>query len=416
MQILRYYLRNHTNFRVSTPASSLRPPAPERFGLYVHIPFCARRCPYCNFAIHVGARENFVAEYVSALERELRLVLQISARDGRKLSSIFFGGGTPTFLHEKILALLLESVYENHPVAGDAEISIEANPENLTREKLRTLRDAGFNRLSLGVQSLDDGALKFLGRVHRAADVEAGVLLARETGWENISLDLIYAVPHASEQQNQAAWRASLERSTQLPLQHISCYSLTIEEGTNFGKRVAAGVLLPVCDDAQADQMQVAQEILERAGLSRYEISNYARPGFESCHNRNYWRGGDYLAVGCGAHGHQNGVRWWNERDSRKYVARMASAGGHPDAARAGQETLSPRERFDELILLGLRTREGVCLPEISRKLKLEARAVLGGALGELIAQSWVEEKNEIIRLTPRGFPLADAIAAKLLA
>ncbi len=385
------------------------------FGLYVHIPFCARRCPYCDFAIHIGADKNFVARYVAALERELRLVLQSSARDERKLTSLFFGGGTPTFLDAKILASLLQLIIENHPVAEDAEISIEANPENLTREKLQTLRDAGFNRLSLGVQSLDDGALKFLGRAHRAADVEAGVLLAREIGWENISLDLIYAVPHATPAQNQAAWRATLQRSIELPLQHISCYSLTIEEGTNFGKRAAAGVLLPMCDDAQADQMQIAQEVLESAGLARYEISNYARAGFESAHNRNYWRGGDYLAVGCGAHGHANGLRYWNERDSEHYVALMEAA-NHLSAARVGEETLSTRQRFDELILLGLRTREGVSLAGISRKLNMDAREVLGASLGELISQNWVEENNENIRLTPRGFPLADAISTKLLA
>lgn len=385
------------------------------FGLYVHIPFCARRCPYCDFAIHIGADEKFVARYVAALERELRWVLQASARDGRKLSSIFFGGGTPTFLDAKILASLLRLIFENHPVAHDAEISIEANPENLTREKLQTLRDAGFNRLSLGVQSLDDSALKFLGRVHRATDVEAGVLLAREIGWDNISLDLIYAVPHATAEQNQASWRASLERSTALPLQHISCYSLTIEDDTNFGKRAAAGLLLPMEDDAQADQMQIAQDVLERAGLVRYEISNYARAGFESRHNRNYWRGGDYLAAGCGAHGHSNGLRHWNERAAQKYVA-CIEAGSTPGAARVGEEKLSSRERFDELILLGLRTREGVSLPEISRKLDLDAREILGAKLDELVARQMVVMKNEMIQLTPRGFPLADAIATKLLA
>ena len=355
-----------------------------------------------------------MARYVTALEHELRLVLRASVHEKRGLSSIFFGGGTPTFLDEQVLASLLQLVLKNHPVEADIEISIEANPEDLTREKLQVLRDAGFNRLSLGVQSLDDNALKFLGRAHRAADVERGVLLAREIGWENISLDLIYAVPHASAQQNLASWRASLEQSALLPLQHISCYSLTIEENTNFGKRAAAGVLLPMCDDAQADQMQIAQHVLENAGFSRYEISNYARPGFESLHNRNYWCGGDYLAVGCGAHGHADGLRYWNERDAQKYAARM-EAGSTPGAAREGEETLSARERFDELILLGLRTREGVCLPRISRKLDLDARAILGERLDEMIACHMIEMQNDIIRLSPRGFALADAIATKLL-
>ena len=377
-------------------------------GLYVHIPFCARRCPYCDFAIHVGAQESFVAEYVDALRRELTIALQSSANSGRKLTSIFFGGGTPTFLKDEVLASLLRLILDAHSVDENVEVTIEANPENLDEQKLRVLREAGFNRLSLGVQSLDDEALKFLGRAHRRADVEAGVLRARETGWENISLDLIYAVP----QQSRAAWRRTLERSTLLPITHVSCYSLTIEDDTNFGKRAARGTLLPVQDDAQADQMQDAQEILEAAGVFRYEISNYARPGFESKHNRNYWRGGDYLAVGCGAHGHQNGVRWWNERDSQKYVAAMQAQ----NSARAGQEVLTPRQRLDEMILLGLRTREGVCLAEISEQLGLDARSTLGEVLPEMIAQNWIEEQGETIRLTTRGFPLADAVAAKLLA
>jgi Coproporphyrinogen III oxidase and related Fe-S oxidoreductases len=211
---------------------------------------------------------------------------------------------------------LLERIFESNTVAADAEVTIEANPENLNPVKLKALRAAGFNRLSLGVQSLDDEALRYLGRAHRAADVERVVCEAREAGWDNISLDLIYAVP----QQNREAWQRTLRQSVRLPLTHISCYSLTIESSTPFGKRAARGTLLPVCDDAQADQMQDAQEILEAAGMMRYEISNYARPGFESVHNQNYWFGGDYLAAGCGAHGHKDGLRWWNERDAARYV------------------------------------------------------------------------------------------------
>ena len=256
------------------------------FGLYVHIPFCARRCPYCDFAIHIGASENFVQQYVAALGQEIKL--QSAAHDGRKVSSIFFGGGTPTFLDAGVLADLLHLIGDSFLLAPDAEITIEANPENLEWNRMQVLREAGFNRLSLGVQSLDDEALRFLGRAHRAADVEAGVLRAREIGWENISLDLIYAVPH----QPLENWRSTLERSTLLPIEHISCYSLTIEDDTAFGRRAAKGVLLPIIDDAQADQMQAAQDILQEAGFARYEISNYAKPGKESRHNQNYWNGG----------------------------------------------------------------------------------------------------------------------------
>jgi len=378
------------------------------FGFYLHIPFCARRCPYCDFAIHIGARESFVAEYVAALRREIEIASQNQKGNSRELTSIFFGGGTPTFLDAGVLASLLQLIRDNFRLASDVEITIEANPENLDWEKLEILQKAGFNRISLGVQSLDDDALKFLGRVHRASDVEAAVLRAREIGWENISLDLIYAVPN----QPLESWKKTLERSTRLPIQHVSCYSLTIEDDTSFGRRAAKGVLIPVIDDAQADQMQMAQEVLEIADFSRYEISNYARPNFESKHNRNYWNGGDYLAVGCGAHGHENGTRWWNERDAEKYVALMESQ----NDARAGQEVLTSRQRLDELVMLGLRTREGFSISEVSRKLNFDARSTLDGALPELLAQNWLEESGDTIRLMPHAFPVADAIAAKLLA
>ena len=381
------------------------------FGFYLHIPFCARRCPYCDFAIHIGARESFVADYVSALRREIEIAAQNEAGNQRELTSIFFGGGTPTFLDSGVLASLLQLILDNFSVAQNVEITIEANPENLDWEKLEVLRNAGFNRLSLGVQSLDDDALQFLGRVHRAADVEAAVLRAREIGWENISLDLIYAVPN----QPLESWKKTLQRSTSLPIQHVSCYSLTIEDDTSFGRRAAKGVLIPIVDDAQADQMQVAQEVLESTGFSRYEISNYARPGRESKHNRNYWNGGDYLAVGCGAHGHQNGTRWWNERDAEKYVALMETPNLDFGSARAGQEVLTSRQRLDELVMLGLRTREGFSISEVSAKLGLDARSTLNGALTELLAQNWLIESGDVVRLSPHAFPVADAIAAKLL-
>ena len=375
------------------------------FGFYLHIPFCARRCPYCDFAVHIGARESFVEEYVSALKHEI--LSQSKEHDGRRISSVFFGGGTPTFLQSEVLADLLHLIREYFPLCHDAEITIEANPENLEFQKLRILKNAGFNRLSLGVQSLDDEALKYLGRVHRADDVAKGVLCARESGWENISLDLIYAVPNQSLE----SWKRTLERSVQLPIEHVSCYSLTIEDDTAFGKRAAKGVLLPVVDDAQADQMQMAQDILESAGFTRYEVSNYARPDFESRHNQNYWNGGDYYAVGCGAHGHLNGKRWWNERDAEKYVSRMQTE----NSARSGQEILSPRQRLDEIVMLGLRTRDGFSFAEVSTRLGLDARSILSYWLPELVASNWLEEDGDVIRLNPRRFALADAIAARLL-
>lgn len=377
-------------------------------GLYVHIPFCARRCPYCDFAIVANAKSEFVENYVAALRVELASTLQSArANETRELSSIFFGGGTPSALKGEVLASLLELIRENFPIARDAEITLEANPEDATIEMLSTLRAAGWNRISFGAQSFDSNQLKFLGRRHDSAQVENSIESARAAGFENLSLDLIYALPG----QTRAQWRSTLARAVELNVSHLSCYSLTIENGTNFGRRAKLGTLVPVESDAQAELMQDAQEILSAADYSRYEVSNYARPGLESSHNLNCWRGGDYLACGNSAHGHLNGVRWWNERDPQTYVALMEAG----KSARAGEEILTPRERLDELVMLGLRTREGFDLQKVSSRLNLDVKRELNGALQDLLARGVLEAQDQTIRLCAASMPVADAVAARLL-
>lgn len=380
-------------------------------GFYVHIPFCARRCPYCDFAIHVGADANFRVAYVKALCCEIEAALQEQQRldANRGISSIFFGGGTPTELSEADLSGLLHLILESGKVSPNAEITIEANPENLTFKKLAALRQAGFNRLSLGAQSFEKEALKILGRRHAPCDIETTVRQAREAGWPQVSLDLIYAVPGQSRQ----SWQDTLRQATQLKLEHISCYALTIESGTPFARRVERGRLFPVEDDKQADFMSDAVEILSTAGLIRYEVSNYAKVGCESRHNLNYWRGGDYLAAGCGAHGHCAGHRWWNERDARLYVQMMQATG----SARAGEEWLTTQERWSELVLLGLRLREGVDLNMASQKLNCDTHELLHALKAWPVLQSEgvLREEAGILHLNSASWPVADAVAARLL-
>ncbi len=380
-------------------------------GFYVHIPFCARRCPYCDFAVQIGGAALRNA-YVAALRREIAATLraQASSEPGRALTSIYFGGGTPTELDDQELSGLLRLICEGIAVAPDAEITIEANPENLSAAKLAALRTAGFNRLSLGAQSFDDTALKTLGRAHTPRDIESVVAAARRTDWRNVSLDLIYAVPG----QSRRSWQETLRRAASLDALHVSCYSLTIEPHTAFWRRVEAGKIVPVGDDAQAHLMADAEAILGEAGIVRYEVSNYARPGFESRHNLNYWRGGDYLACGNGAHGHHAGHRWWNERAARRYVALMNERG----TARAGEEFLTPRERLCEIVLLGLRLREGFSLGEASRRLNLDARHLLGQGVAWriLTEQGLLREDKGNLRLAPPALAVADAVAARLLA
>lgn len=376
-------------------------------GLYIHIPFCARRCPYCDFAIIAGAKNEFVHAYVAALRTELESTLQAVQGSGRELTSIFFGGGTPSYLAGEVLASLLARIRENYPIASNAEITLEANPEDATPEKLRVLRDAGWNRISFGAQSFAADELKFLGRRHDASQIEYSIETARAAGFENVSLDCIYALPN----QTLTQWQSTLRRVVELEVPHVSCYSLTIEEGTAFGRRAERGVLLPMVDDAQAEMMQAAHEILEDAGLERYEISNYARIGFRSIHNENYWCGGDYLACGNGAHGHWDGRRWWNERDPVRYVKRMKNDG----TAVADQEVLSPRQRLDEIVMLGLRMRAGFSLEEASAKAGCDVSKKWNGVLNELVSGKVLQLHAGRVRLSPDAIPVADAVAARLL-
>lgn len=380
-------------------------------GFYIHIPFCARQCPYCDFAIHVGADAAFRAAYIKVLRCEIANALreQKEHEPQSQLTSIYLGGGTPTELDEADLAGLLQLISGHIEIAPQAEITIEANPENLTLEKLKLLRRAGFNRLSLGAQSFEESALQILGRRHAAADIERVVAQAREANWPHVSLDLIYAVPG----QSRAAWQQTLQRAVQLQLDHISCYSLTIESGTPFARRVEKGRLVPVEDDIQADFMSDAMEILGEAGLLRYEVSNYARRGAESQHNLNYWRGGNYLAAGCGAHGHRVGHRYWNERSATLYIQQMQFGG----TARQGEEFLTPSERLSELVLLGLRLREGLNLNRAAQLLNFDVRSALSQsrAWKMLISQGILHEENGFLHLNPVAWPVADGVAARLL-
>lgn len=373
-------------------------------GLYVHIPFCARRCPYCDFAVHIGAGQSFVADYVAALQSEL---IDVLSKNRAPIATVFFGGGTPTALPPKVLAGLMTLIRDHADVLPSAEISIEANPENSSDELFQTLKEAGWNRLSLGAQSFDDDALKRIGRVHTSAQIEYSMECARRCGFENISLDLMFALP----EQSRESWRETLRRAIRLKPQHLSCYSLTIEPETHFARRVAQGDLIPVEDNVQAELMQDAFEMTHAAGIERYEVSNYAQHGMECAHNLNYWRGGDYLSAGCGAHGHKSGHRWWNERDAKLYVLRMQNE----NSARSGEEWLTNEQRFNEILMLGLRLREGFDVKKTACKLGIDAHRVLDSKIRELQSRGVLCKESETIRLAPHAFALADGIASRLM-
>lgn len=348
-------------------------------------------------------RVGFREEYVGALRAELRGELgHLQA----PLETIFFGGGTPTELLASTLVEILAPILPHS--APDAEVSLEANPENLDFDSLRTLRRGGFNRLSLGAQSFDAGELQVLGRAHDAQKIETVVRDARRAGFENLSLDLIYGAPGASL----GSWNVTLERALGLDLTHISAYCLTIEDGTAFGRWVERGQMQAPDADLVADLMEQTAQTLGTAGFGRYEVSNWARLGFESRHNRNYWRGGDYLGVGCGAHGHRSGHRFWNERDARTYVARMRGEG----QARAGEEHLTPRERAIELVALGTRQREGFDLAQVSKTGAFDARAALNASLSLFVSQGLLSDEAGRVAPLPHALGVADGLAARLIA
>ena len=372
--------------------------------LYLHIPFCARRCPYCDFAVSVNKKAEFRAAYLRALKTEIDTLLRADEFD---LQTIFCGGGTPTELSPADLNELLDFIAARAPVSENAEISLEANPENLAREDLEELRAGGWNRLSLGVQSFDATTLARFGRAHSPQKALETLENARAAGFSQISLDLIYGEPFTSPEN----WKKTLEIAAQSGATHISAYSLTIEGGTQFSLQVGRGEFCAPDDDSQAHLMDLAQEILGAAGFARYEVSNWAKPGFESRHNSNYWRGGDYGAVGCGAHGHRAGHRFWNERDAKIYVHRLENGA----SARAGEEFLTPEQRFNELVALGLRTSDGFDLENAGNLSGF-------GAGDDFWQNARFLEKNGALEIVGTRFraqtsflALADGLAARLL-
>jgi len=357
------------------------------FGVYVHIPFCAARCDYCDFATWTD-RAHLIDEYVDACVMDLTR----RAADGYPpATSVFFGGGTPSLIAAPQLVRILDTIDR----APGAEVTVECNPDSVDAAKLDAYRAGGVNRLSLGVQSMAPHVLAALGRTHDPANVTRAVELARAAGFERINLDLIYGTPGESL----ADWRATLAGALALDVPHVSAYALTIEPATPLGRRVAAGAAAPD-DDGQADAYLLADELLTAAGLEWYEVSNWARPGEECRHNLLYWSEGEYLGIGCAAHGHTDGRRWWNVRTPERYITAVRDA----TPAEAGAERLDPIPRAEEACALALRTRAGSPVSDAA-----------AGVVAELAESGFLHRVGDRVVLTPRGRLLASDVTARLL-
>jgi oxygen-independent coproporphyrinogen-3 oxidase len=382
----------------------------ESLALYVHWPFCASKCPYCDFNSHVRERVDH-GRWREALLRELR---REAGRSGRRpLASIFFGGGTPSLMEPDTAAALVAEARALFDAPDGLEVTLEANPTSVERGRLAAFRDAGVNRLSLGVQSLDEEALRFLGRRHDAAEAVAALEAARAL-FPRLSFDLIYARPGQSE----AAWRAELRRALELAADHLSLYQLTIEPGTRFATEHARGAFaLPEGDEA-ARLYTATTEEAERFGLLPYEVSNYARPGAESRHNLAYWRYADYAGIGPGAHGRvglADGTLLATRRHRAPEVwAERVERCGHGSQ---GDAVVSPRERAREMLLMGLRLDEGIDEARFASRTTMALDdAVELDVLAQAVDAGYVERTGGRLRATAEGRLRLDALLVALVA
>jgi len=393
------------------PAQALEGVGGRAFGLYVHIPFCAVRCGYCDFNTYTatelggGASQDAYADTAVAEVGFAASALAASGLPERPLSTVFFGGGTPTLLPADDLARILRAAVDTWGLAPGAEVTTEANPDSVTRESLQLLADAGFTRVSFGMQSAVPHVLKVLDRTHTPSRVPLVVEWAREAGLA-VSLDLIYGTPGESL----ADWRYSLETALSYRPDHISAYALIVEEGTKLAAQIRRGEVPGIDDDDHAAKYELADELISAAGLGWYEVSNWAATPEQACrHNLAYWRGDDWWGIGPGAHSHVGGVRWWNVKHPVAYAARLDS-GASPAA---GRETLDSETRNIERIMLEARLVSGLDIPSLGGLEETGRHAVAG-----LIADGLVEPAQAFrgrLVLTLKGRLLADAVVRRLL-
>ena len=375
----------------------------EALALYVHWPFCVSKCPYCDFNSHVRAsidQQAWRDALLADLAHEARLL------PGRRLTSIFFGGGTPSLMEPGIVAAIIDAAREHWSAADDVEITLEANPNSVEAARFADLVAAGVNRLSLGLQSFDDGALRFLGRAHSAHEGLAALATAQKH-FGRVSFDLIYALPGDTD----ARWTATLDRALALETSHLSLYQLTIEPGTRFATMVARGEFEPLDADAAAALYELTAEKTAAAGMPAYEISNHARPGEESRHNLTYWRYGDYAGIGPGAHGRRLGARTVRHRKPENFLSAVA-CNRHGIAE---EEMLSPVETGDEALVMGLRLTEGIDADALARRLRVRS-IVDWPSVDRLVASGHLTRVSGRIAAMASGRLLLDHILGEIAA
>lgn len=370
-------------------------------GIYIHIPFCKQACHYCDF--HFSTSTKFRSDMVDAIIAELRLR---SADFGEELlDSIYFGGGTPSLLLGDEVSAILNAVRSEFKLTPDAEITLEANPDDLDREKLLSLHNNGVNRLSIGVQSFNDELLKLMNRAHSESEALQCIDLAREIGFKEMSIDLIYGIPGSTIE----SWKNDVEKAIQHRPKHISSYCLTIEEKTAFSHFIKSGKMPAPDEELASAQYALLCEMLAKAGYQHYEVSNFALPGFEAKHNSSYWSGRPYLGLGPSAHSFYKGCRFWNVANNALYLKAIAAADPKMES-----EELSKEDKINERIMTGLRTKKGIDLQEMREILGHDLLNLHREKIEDWVSKSWLLQSENRLQPTEEGFLWSDHMASEL--
>lgn len=380
-------------------------------GIYIHIPFCKQACHYCNF--HFSTTLHLKSEMVKAICKEIKIRASLPRngdeisvlKEGENIRTIYFGGGTPSLLTAEELDLILSEIRLNYQIAPDAEITLEANPDDISLEKLIFWKHAGINRLSIGIQSFAEKDLMWMNRVHHADQALNSVLMAREIGFDNFSIDLIFGTPGLTN----AQWEKNIETAIELNVPHIAAYALTVEPKTALQKMIALKKKEDINQETQASQYLILMNALAGAGYEHYEISNFARPGFRSKHNSSYWQGESYIGIGPSAHSYNGVARMWNVANNPNYIKNL-----NENIIPYEKEILTTKQKLEEYIMTAIRTSEGIDLGFVRSQFSKEDAARIEQETKAEIEEGKMLRKSNSLVLTNEGKLFADAISVKL--
>ena len=364
-------------------------------GLYIHIPFCVKKCEYCDFLSFSGC-ENYFDEYISALLREME------KHQGTEFDTVFIGGGTPSVLSYKQIERVCDGIKHSFKLSPNLEWTMEINPGTITEEKIQAMKDGGVNRVSVGVQSFNDNELEAVGRIHRSKSAYDTVTAIHNAGFSNISIDLMESLPYQTDD----SFKHSLEVAMSLPISHISVYSLIIEDGTPIKEKYDNGIYALPDEDSDRDLYKYTGEYLKQNGFSRYEISNYAKAGFESKHNLKYWNCDEYIGIGLGAHSYNDGVRSYNTAVLEEYISGITTV---------DENILTKDDKMGEFMMLGLRKAEGIDKNEFYRRFDVYPDEIWKSQLDKFIALKLMKEENGAYSLTQRGIDISNSIMCEFL-